>query len=235
MSAEDLDRISRMSQSLPSSGGFARPGRSADTGPPNVPMSIPTSSWVDWNTPVTQVPPTTAPAPSPAVQYDWDLIMSNFARHVTKVTTDRNVTAAAAIPLTHAALNTSAAAPNGPVSTPMVSPTSERESDDHSVFETAKGLAMISLEATAEPHYIGESSGYLWMTVISKGMHAPKLSNVSNRRSAPSRSPSPSRPSILRTKLLNPLSEDLSKLIIDTVYQHLHSRVSIVTGVSLPG
>jgi hypothetical protein len=152
--------------------------------------------------------------------------MSTFARHASKIAAERG-SGASTQPLTQAALNENVRPTAGTDSMPMVSPTSERESDDNSVFETAKGLAMISLEAAAEPHYIGESSGSLWTTVISRGMHTPRMTSATKPRAMrPSRSPSPSRLTVLRSQLLKPLSEELAKLVIDTVYRHLHSRVS---------
>ena len=215
-----------MSQSLPSTGIFGQPMRTGKEMSTNVPAFAASTDWVNWSTPKIPMEQSTVPGPSSTTpHYDWDLIVSTFARHATKMATENDMPPPT-IPLTRAALQNSVTQAAGPSSTPVVSPTSERESESNSVFETAKGLAMISLEATAEPHYVGESSGYLWMTVISKGMHAPRLNSVTHkRRIRNSRSPSPSRPATLRTKLLRPLSEDLSKLIIDTVYQHLHSRV----------
>lgn len=113
---------------------------------------------------------------------------------------------------------------------PIVSPSSE--SDSHSVFEAAKGLAMVSLEAAAEPHYVGESSGSLWTTVISKGMDAPRSSRATREPSErTSRSPSPARIAQLRTQLARPLSPDLAATVLETVYRHLHSRVSMTVPV----
>lgn len=107
----------------------------------------------------------------------------------------------------------------------MISP--DAESDRQSVFETAKGLAMISLEAAAEPHYVGESSGSLWTTVISQGLHAPRAGRAGKEPSEKTaRSPSPARLAALRTQLARPLPPDTATLVSDTVCRHLHSRVS---------
>ncbi|KAK8870133.1 hypothetical protein IAR55_000703 [Kwoniella newhampshirensis] len=109
----------------------------------------------------------------------------------------------------------------------------QAESDENSVFETAKGLAMISLEAAAEPHYVGESSGSFWTTLVAKGIQAPQAGFTSKHAlSKPSRSPSPTRRAILRQSLARPLSKDVAAYVLQTVYCHLHSRYPFMDWVS---
>lgn len=180
-----------------------------------------------------------APAPSPN-QYDWNSFMSSFATQAAKYLNQETTPQPMTAPAQHihypppplqppvrplAPLRPVASAERAPPAPPLVSP--DAESDSQSVFETAKGLAMISLEAAAEPHYVGESSGSLWTTVISKGMHAPRTGRAAREPSEkPSRSPSPARLTALRGQLARPLPQDLATLVLDTVFRHLHSRVS---------
>jgi len=100
--------------------------------------------------------------------------------------------------------------------------------------EAAEGMAMITLEAAAEPHYVGESSGSFWSDVVAQGM-CEQHSGVSGRkrsRGTPrNRSPSPTDRHILRTSLQRQLSNEAAKHILLTVYRHLHSRVSQLTSV----
>jgi hypothetical protein len=97
--------------------------------------------------------------------------------------------------------------------------------------EIAKGMAMVTLEAAAEPHYVGESSGSFWSDVIAQGMCEPSRANRTQKRGNKrprNRSPSPTDRHILRASLQRQLSNDVAKHILLTVYQHLHSRVSLV-------
>lgn len=95
--------------------------------------------------------------------------------------------------------------------------------------DAATGLAMISLEAAAEPHYVGESSGSFWSNVVTQGMREPSR-REENKTRAPTRfkdrSPSPTDHRILRTSLQRQLSNEVAKHVLLTVYRHLHSRVS---------
>lgn len=95
--------------------------------------------------------------------------------------------------------------------------------------DIAKGMAMVTLEAAAEPHYVGESSGSFWSDIISRGMCEPSSANISSRRHnrrPRDRSPSPTDRHILRSSLQRQLSEEVAGHILLTVYQHLYSRVS---------
>jgi hypothetical protein len=95
--------------------------------------------------------------------------------------------------------------------------------------EAAKGLAMITLEAAAEPHYVGESSGSFWSSVVGQGMYEPSSSNGAGKqtkRNFRNRSPSPTDHHILRASLQRQLSDEVASHILLTVYRHLHSRVS---------
>ena len=91
---------------------------------------------------------------------------------------------------------------------------------------------MVSLEAAAEPHYVGESSGSLWTTIIARGMHAPATARTKGRSGRVSRSPSPHDMASLRSSLLRPLPDQTAQLVIETVYRHLHPRVSIRSFIS---
>lgn len=101
----------------------------------------------------------------------------------------------------------------------------------HTRREIAKGMAMVTLEAAAEPHYVGESSGSFWSDVITKGMCEPSSANRGRKRlnkRPRDRSPSPTDRHILRTSLQRQLSNEVARHILLTVYQHLHSRVSLI-------
>jgi hypothetical protein len=94
--------------------------------------------------------------------------------------------------------------------------------------EIAKGMAMVTLEAAAEPHYVGESSGSFWSSVITHGM-SESTGNRGERRNNKrprDRSPSPTDRHILRASLQRQISNDVARHVLLTVYQHLHSRVS---------
>jgi len=169
---------------------------------------------------------------------DWDFFFNNLTAASTPVVPNQHAlplplylpqNGSHALPVQQQHFWPNVSAPT-PDQIPAVSPAS-----DVDVFETAKGLAMISLEAAAEPHYVGESSGSLWTTVIAKGMQNPRLNPNTNRAIPqpvkPSRSPSPARLSVLRTDLRKPISDSVSQMIFDTVYQQLHSRVSYTSFV----
>lgn len=96
--------------------------------------------------------------------------------------------------------------------------------------DAATGLAMISLEAAAEPHYVGESSGSFWSNVVSQGMREPSRRSEAKLRTPKrfkERSSSPTDHHILRTSLQRQLSNDVAKHVLLTVYRHLHSRVRL--------
>ncbi|WWD19944.1 hypothetical protein CI109_104417 [Kwoniella shandongensis] len=120
-----------------------------------------------------------------------------------------------------------------PYSVELADNSPSRESDENSVFETAKGLAMISLEAAAEPHYVGESSGSLWTTLVAKGIPAPQV-GISSKHvpHKPSRSPSPTRRAALRASLARPLPKDVADFVLQTVYCHLQSRYPFMDWLS---
>lgn len=185
----------------------------------NGPSSGPTpSDWINWNSTPQPVNSIAKEAPAPPVQYDWNSFMASFATQAAKYLNQEVTPQPAQIPPQHAPnsqpqvhSSTEPLPPNPPVSqarsanaaAPLVSP--DAESDSQSVFETAKGLAMISLEAAAEPHYVGESSGSLWTTVVSKGLHAPRSSRGPRESSErTSRTPSPTRLAALRAQLARP-------------------------------
>jgi hypothetical protein len=95
--------------------------------------------------------------------------------------------------------------------------------------EIATGMAMVTLEAAAEPHYVGESSGSFWSDVITQGMREPRGTTRGRRQANKrprNRSPSPTDRHILRASLQRQLSNEVARHILLTVYQHLHSRVS---------
>lgn len=185
---------------------------------PNTTAAGATIDWSGWN-PLQQAQ-SSGFTPPPPVTYDWNAIMSTFAMQASKAAIIDTGSQPRQAPRPAQMIP-----PPPPVQT---APATAHAPDEHpSVFETAKGLAMISLEAAAEPHYIGHDSGALWTTVISKGMSTPR-----NKRSPrdhtqkPSRSPSPSRLTALREQLARPISDDLAALVLETVYRHVHSRVS---------
>jgi hypothetical protein len=98
--------------------------------------------------------------------------------------------------------------------------------------EIATGMAMVTLEAAAEPHYVGESSGSFWSDVITQGMREPRGTSRGRRQANKrprNRSPSPTDRHILRASLQRQLSNEVARHILLTVYQHLHSRVSFMT------
>ncbi|WWD03163.1 hypothetical protein V865_001210 [Kwoniella europaea PYCC6329] len=120
------------------------------------------------------------------------------------------------------------------------SPASGIESDEGSLEDAAKGLAMISLEAAAEPHYVGESSGSLWTTVISGGMH-PQLQHhqigEASRRAVGNcaqrkKFHNSDIPHVgehlgvlnVRQAIQQPLPLDISIQVAETVFKHLHPR-----------
>lgn len=210
------------------------------TGQPSA--ADPSEQWRKWTTAEQGPSVASEISTAPAIQYDWTSIMSSFASQ------PRSLPSQATVPDMPLLSVPPAPPPRPPPpppptlaptrsadlidAVPIISPSSD--TDDHSVFETAKGLAMVSLEAAAEPHYVGESSGSLWTTVISKGMHAPRASrSARDTTQRTSRSPSPSRMAVLRSQLASPLSEDLAALVLETVYRHLHSRVSALLPCSL--
>jgi len=95
--------------------------------------------------------------------------------------------------------------------------------------EIATGMAMVTLEAAAEPHYVGESSGSFWSDVITQGMKEPRGTSRGQRQANKrprNRSPSPTDRHILRSSLQRQLSNEVARHILLTVYQHLQSRVS---------
>lgn len=97
--------------------------------------------------------------------------------------------------------------------------------------DIAKGMAMVTLEAAAEPHYVGESSGSFWSDVIARGMcksNGNRGEGRHNKRPR-DRSPSPTDRQILRTSLQRQLPNDVARHLLLTVYQHLHPRVSLTT------
>lgn len=103
-------------------------------------------------------------------------------------------------------------------------------SEAGSVLETTRGVALITLEAAAEPHYVGESSGYLWTTIVAKGLQAP--TPPADRHKGPAsptreRSPSPRRHAILRAQLERQVPEETATTILESVYKHLHARVGL--------
>ena len=103
------------------------------------------------------------------------------------------------------------------------------------MFDTAKGLAMISLEAAAEPHYVGESSGSLWSIIVAKGMSLPSFAKdpTSKRRQDRARSMSPDRKAHLQAALQIPIHESLAVHVLGRVYDHLQARVSDLANMSL--
>lgn len=87
---------------------------------------------------------------------------------------------------------------------------------------------MISLEAAAEPHYVGESSGSFWSMVVAKGMHLPRVgADHSKARPGRARSPPPTQLTDLREALQAPIPDAVADHMLVTVYQHIHARVSI--------
>ncbi|WVW84315.1 hypothetical protein I302_106349 [Kwoniella bestiolae CBS 10118] len=116
------------------------------------------------------------------------------------------------------------------------SPASGIESDEGSLEDAAKGLAMISLEAAAEPHYVGESSGSLWTTVISGGIHSHPhqmgetskraLGSLAQRRMAHDPEVPQEQLGIIniRQSIQQPLPLDIASQAIEIVFRHLHPR-----------
>ncbi|WVR08413.1 hypothetical protein IAU60_005468 [Kwoniella sp. DSM 27419] len=118
-------------------------------------------------------------------------------------------------------------------------------SDDGSMEEAAKGLAMISLEAAAEPHYVGESSGSLWSTLITGGMgsrpHA-HFEGVGLRRVASTQPPKATDPrqglpadslnAALHQAIQQPLAPEVATAVLETVFRHLHPRYPFMDWVS---
>ncbi len=94
---------------------------------------------------------------------------------------------------------------------------------------------MISLEAAAEPHYVGESSGSFWSMIVAKGMPLPRV-GADHAKSRPGRTrsptPTPTHLAHLCTTLQTQISDAVADHILVTVYQHIHSRVSDQPGPS---
>lgn len=107
--------------------------------------------------------------------------------------------------------------------------TNQEISDKTPAQETGDDLAMISLEAAAEPHYVGESSGSLWTTVLTEGLHvAPSFYSDGKPVggfATMKKSASPTADSILRANLQRPISDEVADRLLDTVYKHVQARV----------
>jgi hypothetical protein len=141
-------------------------------------------------------------------------------------------------PIYHVPLPQTISQTRGPTSNPSLHAV---PADDHALShrsispagrtrrEAAAGMAMITLEAAAEPHYVGESSGSFWSDVVAKGMCEPRSKTRNGTRLKKAfrhRSPSPTDRHILRTSLQRQMSNDVADHILLTVYRHLHARVS---------
>ncbi|OCF44232.1 hypothetical protein I317_01850 [Kwoniella heveanensis CBS 569] len=124
-----------------------------------------------------------------------------------------------------------------------VSPASGVTSDDDSMEEAAKGLAMISLEASAEPHYIGESAGSLWTSVIGRGMsthpHSPVDGSKRHMPRLDGSSAMPASSSIegaldkaLHRAIQQPLTLVVSTTVLETVFRHVHPRYPFLDWVA---
>ncbi|WRT68116.1 uncharacterized protein IL334_005091 [Kwoniella shivajii] len=122
------------------------------------------------------------------------------------------------------------------------SPGSELHSEE-SLEDAAKGLAMISLEAAAEPHYVGESSGSLWRSVIAGGMHSQTQQLDGLRRgihsthrqvSSASAQHQQGEPSIavIRQIVQRPIPIDTANSLLETVFRHLHPRYPFMDWVT---
>lgn len=105
---------------------------------------------------------------------------------------------------------------------------SRTRNTDRSTYDAAKGLAMISLEAAAEPHYVGESSGFIWTAVLGQGMTARSSSNsVGDESDETARrgSVTPKSLSAYRSRLKAGLSDDVAAEVLRVVYEHVQPRV----------
>ncbi|WVF66411.1 hypothetical protein IAT40_001151 [Kwoniella sp. CBS 6097] len=116
-------------------------------------------------------------------------------------------------------------------------------SEDDSMEEAAKGLAMISLEASAEPHYIGESAGSLWTSIIGRGLsthpHSPVDGNKRHIFRPNEISTMPVSTSIggaldqaLHRAIQQPLTSDSATTILETVFRHVHPRYPFLDWLS---
>ncbi|WVQ94026.1 hypothetical protein IAU59_001104 [Kwoniella sp. CBS 9459] len=137
----------------------------------------------------------------------------------------------------------SPAVPTKAPSRSAVSPGSGVTSDDDSMEEAAKGLAMISLEASAEPHYIGESAGSLWTSVIGRGMsthpHSPVDGNKKHTARLDGGFAVPVSTSIeealdkaLHRSIQQPLTLEIATTVLETVYRHIHPRYPFMDWVA---
>lgn len=106
-----------------------------------------------------------------------------------------------------------------------------KESTPDARFDTATGIALVSLEAAAEPHYIGESSGFMWSTVFSKGLSADVTDFEGHARPSPTNKKPPSAPvehHALLSNLQQAIPDKVAERVLEAVYVHLHPRVSVV-------
>jgi hypothetical protein len=181
-----------------------------DPGPSTIPAHSevpPTTDWQDWFSSMTPAQP--SPTPNPASssiqpQSQPHTVLPNLQVHIPSYPTQ--------IPQP---------IPPAPIVSPIVTPTSD------SLFETAKGLAMISLEAAAEPHYVGESSGSLWTTLVSRGMQVPPTAlEGPSAQPVVETAPTPLHLALLRANLQRAIPNHVADAMLETVYRHLHSRVS---------
>ncbi|KAL7418364.1 hypothetical protein Q5752_006822 [Cryptotrichosporon argae] len=172
---------------------------------------------------------------------NWQTLLTNIAAQRSSVSPRPAISpapAAAAVPLT-APAPPALLATAVPSSAHVFEPSTEISpgvvSDEGSMFEAAKGLAMISLEAAAEPHYVGESSGSIWTTVIAHGMQTTHAALESLLKTSPTAQVAgpPAQPlPLLKQALLRPIPEHVAATLLETVYQHLHSRYPFMDWVT---
>lgn len=171
-----------------------------------------------------QVPPPTVHAPANSASSSTSALpasrpsLQNLSSHVPNLPSS----AAPGLRTTLSPILMQTTAPAHPhplgLPTPSTSPTH---------FDTASGVAMVSLEAAAEPHYVGESSGAFWSTVVGKGITANMTDMPKHERDSRSRprSPTPSDQSVLLSALQRGVPDNVADRVLKAVYGHLHPRV----------
>lgn len=107
----------------------------------------------------------------------------------------------------------------------------------------ARGLAYVSLEAAAEPHYIGAASGYMWASMIVNGMQPSDHASQHLERKWPSNSrfsldaaldsKNVSKGNTMEVVVETKLAPEVAAILLEAVYQHLQPRYPFLDWIVL--